>query len=99
MKRGDKVGYCYKKKNGNFFLIKAVYDDVFFPTNSPTIVVVQSIDKYGLYSNFQKVLKCKFNKIEVLNENYIFAIATKTNKVLNSDKIYTIDREGRLLND
>lgn len=97
LKFGNKIGYIREKKNGKFFLVKPIYEDLYFPTGDPNTVMVESYGRYGLYHNNRMILKCKYSSIEVIDGNYIFAIAIKYRKMLDIDKVIKINREGKLI--
>lgn len=99
LKFGLKIGYIREKKNGKLFLIKPIYEDLYFPTNDPNIIMLKTFDQYGLYYNNRMILKCKYSSIEVIDGNYIFAVAVKYQKLLDIEKTYNINKEGKVIAD
>lgn len=97
LKYGQKIGYIREKRNGKFFLIKPIYEDLYFPTGDPNTIKVEAFGNYGLYTDNRMILKCRYSEIEVIDGNYIFAIATKYRKMLDIDKVIKVNREGKLL--
>lgn len=97
LKKSDKVGYLLKKGNQKYFLIKPIYSDIYFPTEDPKTILVEAYGKYGIYHNYRRLLKAKFDEIEVIDGNYIFAVATKHNDYLGTSQSINIDREGRVI--
>jgi len=91
IRRGYKIGYMVKKRNGKYFLIKPDYDDITFPTNDSKIILTKKNNQYGLYYNFQEVLKCKYELITVVDQNYILA------EVTHHGIKYRVDNNGKMV--
>jgi len=91
LKRNNKIGYYYKRSEDRRFLIKPIYEDLFFPTDDPKIIIVQRYGKYGLYYNYKRVLKCKYESIEIVNSTYIIA------RVVKNEKEMTLNSSGELV--
>ena len=72
-----KVGYCKIKKNGKLFLIKPYYDDIYFPKGDASVIVLENKEKYGLYVDYRKALRCRYDQIQYVDEPYSIAIIEK----------------------
>ncbi|MEX1000630.1 MAG: hypothetical protein WDZ35_00795 [Crocinitomicaceae bacterium] len=77
LKKGTKMGYCYQISKDKFFLIKPRYDEILFPSDDPDIIFVVNRGKYGLYYKFISYLKCRYDKIELMDHDYILAKLTR----------------------
>jgi hypothetical protein len=92
LKRNTKIGFFYQRSNQKNFLIKPIYEDLFFPTSDPKIIIVQRYGRYGLYYNYKRVLKCKYDSIEIVNNRYAIA------RVVKNEKEMTLNSSGILVN-
>lgn len=72
-----KVGYCMKRSNGKFFLIKPYYDDIYFPKGDASIIILENNEHYGMYVDYRKALRCKYDDIEYLDNPYSVALITR----------------------
>ena len=86
LKRGNRIGYMRGLKSGKYFLIKPVYDKLFFLEDNGDLIKCLKGSKYGLYYKNKMILPCKYDKIEITDNGYVLGIAIKNLKKLTFDK-------------
>lgn len=72
-----KVGYLNRLPNGKYFLIKPIYDNIYFPHGDDRLIIVQNRDRSGLYHNYRRLLKCKYEEINLIDNPYQLAVVKK----------------------
>lgn len=92
---GPKIGYCRKMSNGKYFLIKPRFDDIYFPKDDASFIIVENREKQGLYLNYHKLLKCKYEEISPSQSPYYVAIVKRkgVTKMVNSNGDLDLVRE------
>jgi hypothetical protein len=90
-----KVGFCKRMKNGKFFLIKPLYDDIYFPNGDASVIVVENRERKGLFVNYRQFLKCRYDEIEISENNYYLAVVTRkgVKKILKNNGELTLFTE------
>ena len=91
LERGLRKGFMRQLKSGKYFLIKPIYSDLIFPEDNSDIIICQKGTKYGLYYKNKRILACKYDKIDITDNGYIFGTAVKNLKKL------TFDKEGKIV--
>jgi hypothetical protein len=90
LKRGHKLGYMRRLRSGKYFLIKPIYDRLLFPEDNGDLILCQRGLKYGLYYKNKRILTCKYDKIDITDNGYIFGVAIRNLKKVTFDKEGTI---------
>ena len=91
LKKGNKMGYARKLRSGKYFLIKPLYNALVFEENNADIILTKRGYKYGLFYKNKPILKCKYDKIEIINNDYILGFAYKNYKK------HSFDKNGRIV--
>lgn len=85
------IGFCCKMRDGRYFLIKPRYEEIIFPNNDTSVILVRNDENFGLYYNFQRMLKCKYEEIELLDHPYMIA------RVVRKGDTKMLKRTGELV--
>ena len=72
-----KRGYCERKRDGSYFLLKPKYDGLEFPLGNSSVIITENRERFGLYLNNRKIFGCKYEKITYIDDPYMVAIAEK----------------------
>lgn len=84
-------GYCCQMRNGKYFLIKPIYENIEFPNNNSSLIIVERREKFGLYFNYKRMTKCKYEEIELLDDPYVLAKLTK------NEVTFLLKRNGEII--
>lgn len=90
IKSKGKKGYCFELRSGKYFLIKPKYDEIAFPFDNTEVILVRRGDNFGLYYNYQLLLKPRYQEIELYDDHYLLAKVTKRSGT------YLVSRAGEI---